>query len=145
MIGPLPLQPIVDRIRAQVPALAQVERGLDLGAVQGATIAPPAAFVLQGTESAIPRTGASDGRLRQRITATIGVVVAVQAYGTGAGAYASTSLETLLASVRGALLNWRPTGADSILEFAGGQTLGVSTDGLAMWLDRFRCDYWIDQ
>lgn len=139
MTGPLAIASIVSRLAAQVPALRQTEAALDLAAAQAGQLSPPCAFVLLAQEQGGPRIGGS-GVYRQMVTATVAVLYAVQAYGAATGAAAQTELDTLLPAARGALLNWKPTGADTVLELVGGQSLGVSND-LALWLDRYRCTY----
>ena len=142
MSGPFDIQVVIDRLAAKVAQFRMIESAANLAAFQQATLKPPAAFVLLGTEQAGPRQGGS-GIYRQRVTATIGVAIAVQAYGQEAGAAGNTELHDLINRTREALLNWTPDGAMTVLELVGGQSLGLSNDGLSIWLERYRCDYWI--
>lgn len=142
MSGPFDIQVVIDRLAAQVPHFRMVESAVNLAAFQDANVKPPAAFVLLGTEQGGPRQGGS-GIYRQRVTATIGVAIAVQAYGQEAGAAGNDELADLIRRTRAALLNWLPTGAETVIEFVTGQSLGLTNDALSIWLERYRCDYWI--
>lgn len=142
MSVPFGIQGVIDRLTAKVVQFRMIEPAVNLQAVQAATIKTPAAFVLLGTEQGGQRQGTS-GVYRQRVTATIGVAIAVQAYGSETGATGNDELADLITRTREALLNWTPPDAMTVLEFVSGQSLGLSNDGMSLWLERYRCDYWI--
>jgi hypothetical protein len=138
--GPLDVQAIADRLAAQVAALRRVVVTQSLAEVQEGQIASPQASVLLATETGAPRAAGS-GANRQRVTATVGIVLALEQYPTDRGT-PGTELGALVTATRTALLSWRPPGADSSLQFVTGRAITTGT-GLALWVESYRCEYWI--
>lgn len=143
--GPFSTDSIQDRIRDQVTSLRAVQGMADLANLANPDLQVPApcAFVLLGDELAGELQGASGGVYRQRVTARIGVVLAVRLYGGDASAL-DGEIRPYLQAVRTACLNWRPTDALTVLEFENGRLLRQDQDGLAWWIDTYACDYWME-
>lgn len=95
----------------------------------------PAAYVIPLAEAAGPNTLAA-GPVRQRIAATIGVVVLLTSLRDPRGQAASDALGLLLSLLRGQLVGFQPTAAHDPVEFRRGRLLDISEGALA-WQDEF--------
>jgi hypothetical protein len=108
-VGPFPLAPVLARLRALVPSLRTVGSCADLRtAVDQQPPATPAAYVVR-QERAKRSSGASGGVLIQEMGVDLIVVLYVRNQaGAATGEGAASEMDALVASVRGALLNWAP-------------------------------------
>lgn len=140
ILGPLDLLPLRDRLRANVPEFADVFAVGSLTEAQSASMPVPCAFVLLAEEQAQPRAGGSGGRFQQRVTATVGVLLALPYY--AAEQSAGPSVRPFITATRAALVGHKPDGAETVLQLAGGRMVGQQ-DSALLWLDRYRVDYWI--
>lgn len=113
MHGPLPLAPIIDRIAAQVPALAIVDSCADLQTAMSQTpTAMPALFLVR-TEKTLGRDDDlySDGELYQKVSAQIACVLfARHARDARTGSAAKAAADAIQAQVRSALIGWEVPG-----------------------------------
>lgn len=107
--GPFPVADAITRLQTQVGKLRHVGSAADLAtALSEKPRTAPVAYVVK-EERSDPATGASNGVLVQMCTATVQVVLFVRNYAqAGPGAGARAEMDTLIASVRAALLKWSP-------------------------------------
>ncbi len=102
----LPLQPVVDRLKANCPSLREVGVAADLAALlkSGAVRASPSAFVL--LESAVVIATTEDSApLRQTFEVTVAVLLAALLPGLK-GEAAIRALAEPQAQIRGAMFAW---------------------------------------
>jgi hypothetical protein len=144
-LGPFDVDPIIERLRAQVPALKLVGGAAERAEVeQSTTLTTPAAFVILASEQ-IDITEAG-GLYIHRIRAEIHVLYQVRHYREGArGQPHRESLAALVGAGRAALNNWRPAGpAGATVEHVHGSgravLLGIRQRD-AWWLDPFELVY----
>jgi len=111
MHGPFPAAAVLARLRS-VPALRLVGGAADLATArnqQPKTV--PAALVVTSEAARLP-AGASGGQLIQQVEVTLNVVLFVRNVAQqDSGAAARAEMDALVATVRGALLNWTPAAA----------------------------------
>lgn len=107
----LPLQPVIDRLKAACGSLRDVGGIADIAAAgaKGAVRASPVAMVMHLGGSAF-ETQEGSGPLRQTIDVTIGVIVGVTLAGSK-GEQGMAQLETPVGEIRGALFGWEHPGA----------------------------------
>lgn len=98
----------------------------------------PAAFVIRLRETG----GGSPtyGRTRQKVAATVGVILVARNVADASGQAAGGDLDSLRAAVLGLLLGWSPTPSHDPLEFEGGALLAFR-DGHLWWQDSYRTQY----
>lgn len=112
--APFDLQPIIDRLVAQMPTLRKVAGAADYATITKlADFAPPCAYVLLAREKGEtnPPGNVSPGaqvRVRQRAIVTFGVVLAVRNYRQQLGAQSNDDLTAIVRGCRAALLGWAP-------------------------------------
>lgn len=140
ILGPLDVRPLRDRLRSNVPQLADVFAVGSVAEAQASAMPVPCAFVLLVEEQAQPRAGGSGGRYQQRVAATVGVLLALPYYASEQTG--GPSVRDYIEAVRLALIGHKPDGAETVLQLAGGRMVGQQ-DSALLWLERFRCDYWI--
>lgn len=122
------LSPIVLKLRlAETIFENRIGGAAELEIAQKGTLKANMAFVIQVNESVSPNT--LDNGINQKITETVGVVVAIpndttQKDKTGLTAY--DSLYTVRASLWDALLGWTMPGAEYLMEYAGGKLLDIN-------------------
>jgi hypothetical protein len=140
----LDLQPVIDRIKARVPALRQVAGAAGLEAVlEGrGTVTAPAAFVLLREE----RGGEPDtyGAADQVIDALFAVVLLIDRPGDAMGQRAAVELQPLRAAVRQALSGWvfdAQTGEPVLFERGLLLDFGPSR---TCWSDEFSLTYYFE-
>ncbi len=141
--GPFPTSPVAERLRASVPAFNVVGEAASVALAQAGQAPAPCAYVVLGTEQGGQRLGGSVA-YRQRVAATVGVLIGVRVYGDEAGGAAAPELVDLTRATRAALLGWKPAGAETAFEFADARLLAMDENATVWWLERFRCDYWIN-
>ncbi|MFM2287129.1 MAG: hypothetical protein RL684_272 [Pseudomonadota bacterium] len=115
-----PVAPVIEHLRAQVPALKIVGASADLtAALTTPPTAAPAAYVLQ-TSQGRPPQWSGDSRFVQKADAAVQVVLWVRNYAQArAGASARADMDALLGAVGEALIGFHP-----------------STDYWPLWFDR---------
>ena len=141
--GPLDVAPIVDRWRLAATDFRAIGTTVDIALAMDANDADPCGYVVLASEQGSKREGAS-GVYRQRCTATIGFLIGLRVYGTQTGGEATPEMIELIKSTREGLLNWIPPGAVTVLEFVDGRILRMDVESKIWWLERYRCDYWLD-
>lgn len=145
--APFDVQPIVDRLRAQVPTLRMVGLAADYAAVQGLQDFPaPCAYVILAAEKGLsqPTGHAPRGqqvKQRQMLRVTFGVVLAVRNYRDQRGGQVSEEFKTLLGATRAALMGYVPDvdGARPC-EFVQGDLQDYSA-GSALWADVYETQH----
>jgi hypothetical protein len=145
-LAPFDVQPVVDRLKAQVKSLRLVGVAADYAAVKGLRdFVPPSAYVLLARETFDanpPGHGLRNQQVRvaQHGRVALGVVVAARNYREQAGGQLAGALQTLLGDVRAALAGWVPdvSGARP-LQLQRGDLLQYD-DATALW-----CDVWTTQ
>lgn len=144
--APFDVQPVVARLRAQVPALRLVGVAADYAAVKSLRdFTPPSVYVVLAQETFEP--GATGHAVRgqqasgmQRGKVAIGVIVAARNYREQAGAQLAGTLNELLQAVRASLAGWVPdTAGARPLQLTRGDLLQYD-DATALW-----CDVWQTQ
>jgi hypothetical protein len=144
-VGPFDVAAIATRLRAEVGAFLMVGQRGDLAQLgTDAPLPAPAAFVLVASESAVGGRigGASGGRLVQRVTCTVAVLIAAEQFRPNEE-QPFTALPALIAASRAALLGFQPSGAESPLELESGRVLEDQPDRV-LWLDTYRLSYFLD-
>lgn len=140
-LTPLILQPIVDRIVAQCPGYAFVDRAANAQVAIDARQCPmPAALVL---EPAVNRSGEPVNASRlttQELIYEIGVLSMVQNYAGQSGKLQSQDAEALRSQLWGALIGWRPVEAGRAIEYSNG-ALTSFDDQVFFYLDTFALRY----
>lgn len=112
--APFDVRPLIERLRAAVPALRQVAGAADLAAVtQLADFPAPCAYVLLAREQAEERaTGITQRGQQQRLLqgarVSFAVVVAVRNYREQRGAQVAPELQSILGAIRAALIGYAP-------------------------------------
>lgn len=145
-VGPLPLQPIVDRLTAELGRdWKAISGAADLAAAQAAkSPATPAAYVLLGTDQPREPQGSSQ-RLIQGVTGRFGVIIAIRDYrASQRGAGEAVELIERIGQVRQALLGWRhPDGNGTSTRLGGTGRVLQFADGVIWWQDIFSAEYHI--
>jgi hypothetical protein len=141
--GPFDVAAIAMRLRAEVAAFLMVGQRGDLAQL-GDVLPAPAAFVMVGSESAVGGRlgGASGGRLVQRVTVSVGVLIVAEQFRPNEEQPVPAA-PVLIAASRAALLGFQPSGAETPLELDGGRVLEDEPDRL-LWLDTYRLSYFLD-
>jgi hypothetical protein len=135
------VRPVVDHLRAIVPALALAAGAAEYERALNALAALPAAFVLPAAEVA-GENAFMDQMVQQEVAADFVVLLAVRNLSDGEGAAAAESLEPVRVAVRQALLGWTPDGATNGIEYAGGRLLAFH-NGALWWEETYRTAYLI--
>lgn len=131
------LQPIVDRLTDQVPALKAVERVGDLLAAQGNVRTSPAAFVYNTTETAGDNPYAQI--TRQEVTENFAVVIAAKNVSDQRGGAAADDLDLLIDAVKAALIGWHHPEMESETLYVRGRAIpGLAKTQTAWWLAEFK-------
>lgn len=109
-VGRYPVQPILDRLRASVPALKLIETAANLRtALEQQPAAVPAAYVVTARSGREPK-GATGGMLIQGVDVGVQVVLMVRNYAQAqTGASAAADMDALITAVDTALINWSPS------------------------------------
>lgn len=143
--GPFNVKAVIDRVKAEVTGLRKVGGAAEIATITADSTRPPVAFVLLTSELGGPRAGASNGAYSQRLTATVSVLMGVQAYGDATGGKNPGELQAKVQALRTALLNWQPIpgNACTVMELADGRVYDFR-DQVIWWLDRFRFDYFVE-
>ena len=128
------LAPIIERL--EPVGLRLVEGAVEFAGLSSAPTRLPAAYVVPQSDDAAPnRLGTY--AIDQRVTATIAVVLVLDAARRGGGGAVSDELEDWSERIRDRLIGWKHPDADTGFEYAGGQLL--SADGTALaWALRFK-------
>lgn len=127
------------RLQAQCPLLRQVGGSADLPAAEEALRARPAAFVVPLAER--PSDPLLLGDPVQRLSASVGVVLAVANLRDPRGDAAREDLVAVRQQVRAALLGWLPAGCLDRLACAGSRLVRLDPRGVLWWQDDFLASY----
>lgn len=135
MVETADLEPIVERIRTEVPALRIVDFAATFDALRERGLpAMPAAFVLPDNEAA-ERNKLASG-VHQKVLVGFAVFLYVKHAGDALGGKAKDQVKPLRDPLLEALLAWSPPGADGVIEFRGGRTAALQ-GGVLVWRDAF--------
>lgn len=141
-VGPLGIEPILDRIIANVPVLEFVGRTADMeGARRSKTPVSPSAYVILASEQASNRVGTTS-RLVQPMTANWSVVTCLRQYTDMEGeAGLNDVLADFVGPVRLALLGWRHPEASTEVEMTGTSGVIAFENGVLWWEDKYTARY----
>ncbi|RMF15193.1 MAG: hypothetical protein D6757_05025 [Alphaproteobacteria bacterium] len=135
------LAPIVDRIRANAPALKHVGGGANLAALSSAPSRTPAAFVVPVRESASANTSATMD-VAQRITRRFGIIIVVRNASDARGEAAlDGGLAAARAEVDAAIVGWAPEADAGLVTRASGRLLSFAA-GALWWQDEYEYETW---
>lgn len=142
--APFDVRPVVDRLRAAVPALRLVGLAADYATVKSLRdFTAPSAYVLLAQEAFEPTPTGHGERgqqraLNQRVEVHFGVVIAARNYREQAGAQMADDIQTLIGQTRTALMGWVPDAPGARpLQLAQGELLQYD-DAIALWSDVWR-------
>lgn len=145
-LGPLPIQPIVERLIRQLGRdWKEIAGAADLAAAQEAkSPAAPAAYVLLGTDQPSDPQGSSQ-RLVQTVTGRWGVIIAIRDYrASQRGAGESAELIDRITQVRQALLGWpHPNSNGTTTRLGGPGRVLQYAQGIVWWQDIYAGQYHI--
>lgn len=129
------LTSVIDRIKASTGTTFKLVGGAaEYGSAVSALAASPAAFAVEGRNTAQPSTTLSV--VTQRVTVTFSVLIAVQMQADSRGQAGQAAVEAARVAVRSALLGWTPDGAIEPCAYAGG-LLSDFIPGLLWWQDDY--------
>lgn len=131
----LALTTLVDRLKAQVPALKRVAGVADLVAAKGSFTAFPAAYVIPERESASPN--ALHGVHDQQIVEAFTVLHLVKNAKDATGLAAQGDLKALVDATRAALKGWQPTVNHTPADLVQGGPLEL-TDQILYWPETYQ-------
>lgn len=137
--GRFPVEPTLQRIRDQVPALKLVEPCTDIrSAIEQKPNAFPAAFIVTARSGGKP-AGASGGMLIQAVAHGVQVVLFVKNFSAAAtGAAAAKEMDGLIKALDDALLNWTPHPDFHPLSLATGQDIPYGGAGVLIAHEAYR-------
>jgi hypothetical protein len=127
---------VIDRLKAQAPALKTVGGSADMESARPGAMLIPSAFVFPIADSTavLPHTGGFDEADQWEF----GVVLVVANLRDARGAAALTTLAPIRAQVRAALSGWAPdTATGEPVTKGRGQLLRFDGDNRLWWIDRF--------
>jgi hypothetical protein len=140
--GPLTMQPVIDRLVTALSGV-NVRKAADLAAIADAPLPDRIVIVLPARE--VPSNRQSSGSAyRQQVRVDVSVLIGARGYGDPLDFASGSDLQTLVASARARLLNWRHPDAGTVFGLNGGQLQQVDPDGTAWWLETYSCDYWLE-
>ena len=130
----------IARIKAECPLLkGRVYGAAELAVATPTTMQPPCAFVIPMSEKADKNTLMNG--LSQRITAQIGVVIAIRNFADTRGEGGHKQLENVRAQLIKALCNWEAPNTSIPNEYVTGQLAGY--DNLVLrWNDVFQTEFY---
>lgn len=135
----IPLAAIRDRLRTLVTDLVSVEGAATLATLESFAYTP-AAYVLHSAESAGANTRVN--AVAHRVTAQFSVLLAVRNLRDPKGDAAVDECEDLRSQVRAALVGWQPTPDSEQIELGGGELLSFD-DQVLLWVEQYRCSYYL--
>lgn len=130
------VQDVLDRLKAQVSGMREIDGASSLDAAMRGLVAAPALYLIpladRGHE--LPHTGTVD----QLIGVLFGVLIVLDTARSAQGLDVILELEAVRAQVRAALVGWVPD-ADTgePVTFAGGELVQFQGDGHLWWSDEF--------
>lgn len=136
------IDPIIEKLRADVPALRAVSGAAELaaGVESGKGLQTPCAFVVLVGEQGSDLRGFS-GAYLQPTHVALSVMLVVRNYTRSTlGAAAGADLLPALAAVRKSLLGWKPAGASDVLSLTAGRVHEFDA-GTLWWEDVYRTRY----
>lgn len=134
------MTPIIDRLVAQVAVLKSVEGAAALAdAMADGPRYLPSAFVIEETEK--PGENELVQAVHQEVVVTFLVVYVLGNVRDTRGDAASDDLEPLRNPTIAALLGWMPAGAETAIEYGGGELVDLDANKNLWWQDRFKTTY----
>ena len=145
MTAPLLIPPVIDRLKAEVPALyGQIFGAVEMAELIAKNALPqrlPAVFVLPLSEDA-ENNAISTGLVRQPVTESFAAVLLQRRGNDVTGARAHDDLFAIKGAILAALIGWRPQGiADPIL-YRRAQLLGLQAGAVFIQLEFTARWYW---
>lgn len=134
------VQPWIDRIRASIPDLREVLGSAELAAVQDSYRSTPSAWVIAIDE--VAQDSSLISTTAQRVTARMGVILAVRNARDPRGEAGHDDLETLRDALKTALLGWAPTVEHDPATYVSGSLLKL-TDATLWWQDEFQTTFYL--
>lgn len=128
------LQPIIDRLKAQLAFARRVEGAVDLSRAAETQQFSADLYVVNLGERAAPNQRINAHR--QKIESTIAVVQWSVYAGDATGGKALMQLEDRRDAVLAALCNWQATSEDDPFAYQGGELVSFAPPGI-LWSDRF--------
>lgn len=130
----------IARIKTECPLLkGRVYGAAELAVATPTTMQPPCAFVIPMSEKADKNTLMNG--LSQRVTAQIGVVIAIRNFADTRGEGGHKQLENVRAQLIKALCNWEAPNTSIPNEYVTGQLAGY--DNLVLrWNDVFQTEFY---
>lgn len=130
------LQDTLDRLKARVTGMREIDGASSLDAAMRGAVASPSLYLIPLTETGreLPHTG----QLDQLITVLFGVLLVLDTARSAQGMDVLIELHTKRDQVRQALVGWVPdddTGEP--VTFAGGELVQFQGDGRLWWSDEF--------
>jgi len=145
---PFDVQPVIERLAANVPALRKVAGAADYATVTRLQdFTPPSAHVLLAREVAETTqvgdaTPGTQAAVRQSVPASFGVVVAVRNFREQMGAQSAETLRPILGAIRKQLIGWVPDGcSEPVLLKSGG--LRDYDRATTVWIDVYTTQHFI--
>ncbi len=130
----------IARIKSECPLLkGRVYGAAELAVATPTTMQPPCAFVIPMSEKA--ETNTLMGGFSQRVTAQIGVVIAIRNFADTRGEGGHKQLENVRTELIKALCNWEAPNTSTPNEYVTGQLAGY--DNLVLrWNDVFQTQFY---
>lgn len=125
---------IVERLDGKA-GFRKVEGIIGLAAVKGVPSSVPCAFVMPLSDQAGPN--ATVNGIDQRVDQSFGVLVILRTAGDLKGAKAADVITVLRDTVNAELAGWQPPGAETAIEYTGGNLVDL-IDDTVWWLLRYR-------
>jgi len=146
MFGPFDIAAVITRLQSSVPTLRLVAGAAELDAAvdNAGSGVVPAAYVLLARESATANRGSSQ-RVSQIVDVALSVVVVARNYRQAdLGSAAGADLKALIAAVRGALIGWTPSPADTLpIDLQSGR-LEQRSGATLWWQEIYRTRYTLE-
>ena len=129
------VRPLIQaRVQAQVPAFKTVAGASSLEAIKSGRLMDAGCYVYRESQKA--EASELVNGVMQRITVSIGVVIAVRNVVSASGVDADDTNFNLQNSLKTALLNWTPEPYSTPLQFGGGVLVSFA-NGFHLWKDTF--------
>ncbi len=130
------VQDVLNRLKAQVTGMREIDGATSLDAAMRGLVAAPALYLIpladRGQE--LPHTGTVD----QLISVLFGVLIVLETARSAQGLDVILELEAVRAQVRAALVGWVPDqGTGEPVTYAGGELVQFQGDGHLWWSDEF--------
>ena len=140
-LAPIDPRLVITRLATLGNTLQTIGAAADFQAVKTLSgFRTPSAFVVLADEQGVPKPTGHNGPVRQLVSATFGIVVAVRNYRYDEAEKAD-ALNPILAAVRGAIIGWTPNlPMARACQFLAGQPLDSDSSTL-LWGDIYQTQY----